>query len=115
MYFGHPSRWSPPTPSHCQDEVFYGSKNQILLNLINQFANTTQDLAIFASPGSAIEGFPVELDLQGTIHQREEVKSPTISINLSGALPTITTATSILASVAARVRPTVTVEEHVPS
>eukprot|EP00434_Breviolum_minutum_P003727 symbB.v1.2.003281.t1/scaffold184.1/size280901/9 len=63
--------------------------------------------------GSAVEGFPVALDLQGTIHQ--EVKSPAISVNLSGALPTITGgATSIPTSVAERVRPTVTVEEHVP-
>lgn len=77
---------------------------------MNQLANATQELA----PGSAVEGFPVALDLQGTIHQ--EVKSPAISVNLSGALPTITGgATSIPTSVAERVRPTVTVEEHVPS
>ena len=76
-----------------------------------------KSIFILGSPGSTAEGLPVELDLQGTIGEREEVKSPTISLNLSGTatLPTITAATTTLASVAARVRPTVTVEEHVPS
>ena len=118
-------RWSrplppPPKKKNGQDEVvfFTGSKkktvflNLILINL--QTPHKSWPPADPASPGSAVEGFPVALDLQGTIHQ--EVKSPAISVNLSGALPTITGgATSIPTSVAERVRPTVTVEEHVPS
>ena len=125
MYFGHPSRWSRPRPSpppkkikNGQDEVVFltGSKKKhfFYLNESTCKRHTRVGRHLTASPGSAVEGFPVALDLQGTIHQ--EVKSPAISVNLSGALPTITGgATSIPTSVAERVRPTVTVEEHVPS